>query len=466
MTTLNVDLGSEANEFLSIKKAGTQVVYRAALRWLLTYYQEKYGPDVTLSHFLDRLDENTKQPRRERERLAEIELNGFIEYLSEREKSNKTIRAYFAATQNFLKYKTFTVNGEFIKLPRDLAKKENKKHAWTLEQIREFVSVATNPRDQAIILCMFQSGISVGDLCALNYGDIQDEYEKGVLPLLFEYVRQKTGEEVKTFLGRDAVKYLRRYLDTRKNLRRGDPLFIMKGKRWGERITEKAILHRFNQYVQDLSFIKDHELEGFNPARPHSLRAGFRSRLTGYMTDSLIEFFIGHGLGDAKKTYMNMYEEDLRESYASFEHLLAIEKTSRDEKTVYAGDVDEKLQSYKNEVEVLRGRLEKTENQVKEQEKAIEFLSLSLKDSVALMEKELMPKALLYDLSKAEELLPKVVNELNIKGQEEEIRLVLERGKEMRLILEQKGLEGLTEYLTELRKKRSELAKSHEVTAK
>jgi len=357
MTALKAELGAEATEFLAIKKLGTRHVYRAGLRWFLTYYRSQHG-DVSLSDFLDRLDENAQRPRRERRRLAEIEVNGFIDYLSEKGKSNKTIRAYFAAIQNFLKYKTFTVNGNFIRLPRDLTKKGNRKHPWTLDQIRALVAVATNPRDQAIILCLFQSGIAVGDLCALNYGDIQTRFEQGELPLFIEYVRKKTGEEVKTCLGRDAVKYLRRYLDIRSHLQAKDPLFVMQGKQWGQRITEKAILHRFHEYSQHLPFLGDEARGGFSAARPHSLRAAFRSRLTGKMDRDLLEFMMGHALGDIKKQYLEMHPDEIREVYANYEGFLAIEKTSKDEATVMAADVNERQLAMAAEIEVLKRRMD------------------------------------------------------------------------------------------------------------
>jgi len=49
------------------------------------------------------------------------------------------------------------------------------------------------------------------------------------------------------------------------------------------------------------------------------------------MDNTLIEFFMGHAIGDQVKTYINMPHVELRELYANYEHLLSIEKTSRDE---------------------------------------------------------------------------------------------------------------------------------------
>lgn len=68
-----------------------------------------------------------------------------------------------------------------------------------------------------------------------------------------------------------------------------------------------------------------------NPARPHSMRSGFRSRLTGAKMDhTLIEYWMGHRLNGNDTAYVNLPDEDLREAYMTIESRLSIETTSRD----------------------------------------------------------------------------------------------------------------------------------------
>jgi len=73
-----------------------------------------------------------------------------------------------------------------------IEKKDNGKHEWKIGQIKQFVDAASTYRDKAIILCMFQSGLAVNEICELNYGDVQDELEAGILPICPKLVRQKT----------------------------------------------------------------------------------------------------------------------------------------------------------------------------------------------------------------------------------------------------------------------------------
>jgi hypothetical protein len=219
---------------------------------------------------------------------------------------------------------------DFIELPPSRPLERNDKHEWTLDQVKQLVDSAEYLRDKALILIAFQSGLGISDILDLDYGDIKQEFEAGIMPLVIEGYRKKTGVKIRTFVGRDAVSYLRLYLKPRIPLKRDDPLFTKLGT--SKRLTGNAVRKQFRVYAQKLGFIVDEDLEnGYNPARPHSLRSGFRSRLTGKMDDQLIEFFMAHDIGEEKRTYINMPIDELREIYANYEHLLAVEKTSKDE---------------------------------------------------------------------------------------------------------------------------------------
>jgi site-specific recombinase XerC len=347
----------EVEEYLELKSKPTRQTYGASFRAFLDFYQNKYGKDKGFIHFLDRIFEEFKKPIREQRRIAETELTQFIDYLKDKGKSNNSIRLYFAAMQNFLKYKQVSVSMSFIgNMPAPVEKKINGKHEWHIEQIKQFVDAASNYRDKAIILCMFQSGLAVNEICELNYGDIQDELETGILPLCLKLVRQKTSVEFKTFFGRDAVKYLKLYLETRKDLTSQSPLFTKERVRDGEaRITPSAIQQSFSEIAKDLDFIKQNG--GYNPARPHSLRAAFNSQLIGKIDETLREFWMGHAIGAVAKAYLNMPTEDLRKLYMSAEEFLKIEKSSREEldetakaKGVVTIEMEEKVKALEKKV--------------------------------------------------------------------------------------------------------------------
>jgi len=316
-----------ARRFLNSKKPSTGVSYEKCLKRFEYFYS------AGLKGFIEEIEEEMKRNQgrslAKRVRPGEDTIRKFIAWHKEVSYSNNSTRQSIATLQNALKFYGITMHSDFIELPPARPMRENDKHQWTLEQMKQLVDIAEYIRDKAFIMICFQSGLSIGDVVDLDYRDMKRGLEEGKLPLLLHLYRKKTGVEIKTFLGRDAISYLREYLKTRGTLKGDDPLFTMLGSR--RRVTEGAIQRMLRNYAKKLDFILEEDLEnGYNPARPHSLRSAFRSRLTGKMNDSLIEFFMGKLVED-KKTYINMPEDELAELYSNYEHLLAIEKTSREE---------------------------------------------------------------------------------------------------------------------------------------
>ncbi len=365
-------LESEVEEYLTLKSVSTRRSYRAGFRAFMTFYEKKYGVSNAFSHFLDRIFEEMRKPPREQKKVIETELADYINFLKLEGKSNNSIRVYIAAIQNFLKYKHVMVSTRFIgNMPPPVEKRINGKHEWRIEQIKMFVDKATSYRDKAIILCMFQSGLAIKEICRLNYGDIQVEFEKGILPICLKLVRKNTGVEFKTFFGRDTVNYLRLYLATRKDLKPSSSLFTKERARGKEtRITPGAIIQSFSQIAKELPFIKQNG--GYNPARPHSLRAGFNSQLIGKIDEVLREFWMGHAIGGVARAYLNMPTDELRKLYMTAEEYLKIEKTSREELEEQVKlakvppEVEEKINILSSEVERLRDELASSKVLVKD----------------------------------------------------------------------------------------------------
>jgi hypothetical protein len=79
-----------------------------------------------------------------------------------------------------------------------------------------------------------------------------------------------------------------------------------------KRASKIAIQKKLRDYAENLKIILNEDLEnGYDPARAHSLRSAFRSRLTGKMEETLIELLMAHNIGEEKKTYFNMHNDEL-----------------------------------------------------------------------------------------------------------------------------------------------------------
>lgn len=323
-----VNLDKTATRFLDTKKPSTRKAYGICLRRF--YYFFSGGLAKFIGEIEDAIEQNEKRSLAERVRPGETTIRKFIGWHKEVDYSNNATRQSVAALQNALKYYGIILSFDFIELPPAIPKKVNDKHKWKLEEIRQFVNMAKYVRDKTIIIGQVQSGLGIGDIVALNYGDVRRELDEDTLPLMLHLYRQKTNVEHKTFFGADTVRYLKLCLESRKPLADDDPLFTKLGS--NERVTEGAIQIALKRYAEKLPFLDPADItNGYNPARPHSLRAAFNSRLTGKMDRTLIEFFMGHSIGEEKRAYLEMPDEELRELYANYEHLLSIEKTSKQE---------------------------------------------------------------------------------------------------------------------------------------
>ena len=326
----HIELSPKLQEFLSTKKSRRTVyAYRRAFRHFINFYTQKHGKDATIQSFIERVFNDIEQPLRKRKRVAETELNNFVKYLQERKQSPNSIRVCVSTVRNYLNYHEIPLRMRFVAMPSAVVKEENEKHRWKIEQITSFVYAASTYRDKALILCLFQSGLSVNELINLDYRHVKENVESGDIPIMLRLVREKTNTPFVSFFGRDAVKYLKLYLETRKYLLDDTPLFT----KWGSdtnRITLGAIEARFREIAEGLKFINNGN-GGYNAARPHSLRAAFNSQLMGKIDGVLREFWMGHSIGRVAQAYLMMPDEEMKELYMDAEKYLAIERTSRDE---------------------------------------------------------------------------------------------------------------------------------------
>ena len=305
------------------------------------------------------------------------------------------------------KYYQIAITASFIELPHPVSKKTNKKYEWTTEDLKKFVEAAPTYRDKALIVTMFQSGLAANEICRLNYEDIEKELNAGKLPLLIKTIREKNGVQFKTLLGADAVNFLKLYLSTRSNLGPDSPLFT----KWAseDRMRIEAIDRRFRQIAKGLDFVevKDHEM---SPVRPHSLRSGFRSRLTGKADPDLIKSWMGDELGAKSRAYLNLPDEEHRELYANVEKYLSIETTSRevlegkprgesdylsDEYISRLSELEQKNQTLKNWIDEISREMEKTKAKnegYEERAKGLEGKLDSMEKKLEKLEKQLMIK--------------------------------------------------------------------------
>jgi integrase len=221
-------------------------------------------------------------------------------------------------------------------LPRPRIK--NKRMKVATDQVKILVDHARTPRDRAILLTLFQSGMDVSTLCSLKYGDIAEALKKEEQPVKLELFRRKSGTEYYTFLGKDAVESIKVYLADLKSrgrrFRHDTPLFV---KERGTTGLTTNLVQNMMRTVALKSGLIDEENNGkaFNPLGPHALRESFGSiMINSGVPDTIVDFWLGHTIGEMAEAYKGVQLESLKQIYVERENLISISTSKMDVKEI------------------------------------------------------------------------------------------------------------------------------------
>jgi len=309
-----MELGHNAEDFLeahSRESQNTARTYRNALNRFAVFYRDQ----GTLEDFIARVNSDNKLDYTESKRVAEKTLSSFIRSLQDEGLSRKATRLYASAVQGLFKYLRIPVTLALTGLPRN--KPEVEMYAWkNANRVEQFANLMDDIMYRTIAVLAFQSGLSLGDLLGLKYGDIKAEFEGHVLPLALSFKikgREKTEVSFITFAGRWTVDLLTEYLKDR-NLELGARLFP---------VTPEAVDSAFRTTAR--KFLGEVWKKGRNPCSPSSLRHGFRT--LAIKSEALetveIEYFMGHELGsNVEAIYTTRDVDDWREVYGKVEGFL------------------------------------------------------------------------------------------------------------------------------------------------
>jgi integrase len=203
-------------------------------------------------------------------------------------------------------------------------------------EIYSMADAAGGLRDRAIILSLWSSGLRVSTLCALNYGDVAEELERGepyvMIPVYpemklrlldacksqisyYAFICPQAGEALRTYLMERGEKY--------GEIRPDDPLFHSDWTLWsrGERSSRRLGRRGVGLIVKRAA-----RLAGFSEWKqvtPHCLRKTFESVLRSQKIDGdrmdkgTQEFFMGHILPGTQDPYYDRTKVEFhRDEYA------------------------------------------------------------------------------------------------------------------------------------------------------
>ncbi len=173
----------------------------------------------------------------------------------------------------------------------------------TIDQVRALLGVS-NPRDRALILFLFDTGVRAGELVSLNVSDVN------LSTGLVQIRNGKGGKSRVVVLGvkarRELVRYLRR--------REGVPLFTTDD---GHRLGTNTLRQILRRRCRDA---------GICPRGPHAFRRAFAlAMLRGGSDVHSLQLLMGHADLSILRRYLAQTEDDLRAAHeraGPVDHLL------------------------------------------------------------------------------------------------------------------------------------------------
>lgn len=296
----------EGKNFLDVFDGSTRSTYKSGLGVFLIFY----GKNKTLTDFLDALEEDSKCGRRERKWIGRKTLRDFSRWLQKHDYKPKAVRTYISSVQSLATYHGYNITTRYSSLPTSLP--VSQKYPWTVNEAYEFIRELPTVEMRSIATTTLQSGLGPADILKLTYNDIKIEYEKGVVPLCFDFGRKKTDIPFMTFIGKMAVSVLREHLKGKK-LKLTTLLYT---------VEDRKIRYHFQQ----LGKRKLGEYIGWNPCRLYSLRSAFRTLLgDAGLSQDYVEFFMGHHVPEQRRVYVSKTRNGWRETYKKYEAYLTPE---------------------------------------------------------------------------------------------------------------------------------------------
>jgi integrase/recombinase XerD len=205
---------------------------------------------------------------------------------------------------------------------RDRVKKVLKKvvteHIPTKEEIYRMVDSEGSLRNKAILLCLYQSGVRISCLCRWSMSLLSSQLSEGRVPIRLK-ITNKIDTKLSgyglpyyvTFLGEEATKSLREYLNTRGKLSPNDPVFAtVNSDATRPNVDKHSIWRVVKRAAKNI---------GLDPQTvwPHTLRKAFRKALyQGGLDNDMAEAIMGHKLPGSKSNYFDFHDvEEIEANY-------------------------------------------------------------------------------------------------------------------------------------------------------
>ncbi|MGQ9641796.1 MAG: tyrosine-type recombinase/integrase [Candidatus Bathycorpusculaceae bacterium] len=224
----------------------------------------------------------------------------------------------------------YRVNGIDIKLPQPLSRRAVwHDRAPKPDELQHVIDIA-DLRERVIVSMLALGGFREGTLVRLKYRHVQEELERGIVPLHIHVEAEITKgkyHDYDTFIGKEAAAYLRQYLKTRQlgspdgkippeDLTDESPLIRDQSSRKPKTVGEKQVY----KLVHNLYFKAGLLKKGYGRSyslKVHSIRKYFKTQLLALgVQPDYVDYMMGHTIDTYHDIQMKGVEF-LRNIYAA-----------------------------------------------------------------------------------------------------------------------------------------------------
>jgi len=294
-------------------------------------------------------------------------LRTFRSHLVEKRLAPNTIHGAESAVKSFFKYNDLPLG--YIPSVRLRVVHHNKD--ITREEIKLIIDAST-VRERAFYAVMAQSGLRPYTICKLKHKQIKEEFEKGIIPCMIDVPEEHAKGKYHsyfTFIGEEAVRYLKAYLNTKPGIQADDYIFTKQGKT-NIPASPRSLGSLFLRTVLKLQTKGLMEVEQEKRGKPHTirlynLRKWFRKQ-AGQMGFENVEFLMGHTVKAGQhEHYRPKDKEWYREKYKEIMPNLRIETLTPTESEKRVDDVLEENKELKQKMLELEDTTRKQKEDLK-----------------------------------------------------------------------------------------------------
>jgi integrase len=224
----------------------------------------------------------------------------------------------------------FRINGLCLELPYKLHKYVvSKDRAPTPEELARLLDIA-DLRAKVIVSMLALGAFRIGTLCKLRYRHVRQDLERGIIPVHIHVdaaITKGKYHDYDTFIGKEAVEYLKAYLESRRNgglpnkippekIHDESPLIRDEHSKAVKPLTPSQVYNILHRLMSQVGLLGSKVGRRY-AIRPHSIRKFFRTQMAalGVQTD-YIEYMMGHTISTYHDIQMKSIEF-LRGVYAA-----------------------------------------------------------------------------------------------------------------------------------------------------